>query len=285
MGSSATKIVLSGNMPTRNSSIGVFDSGIGGLTVVRELTRVLPEESIVYLGDTARVPYGNKSRDTVIKFSTENVLFLLRHDIKLVIVACHTATSYALPFLERHFKHPILGVIQPGVETALQWTQTGRIGVIGTQATVSSQSYLHAFGKLHAKVKVTQVACPLFVPLVEEGCRYGSLADQVAERYLAPLKKKRIDTLILGCTHYPLLKKTIAKLMGPKVRLIDSARQVALRTREVIQKFNPAHPAERRHGKPLRRFFVTDEPRHFEKLSRRFLGWCPDQVFKADVPG
>ncbi len=271
-------------MPTRGSAIGVFDSGIGGLTVVRELTRVLPRESIVYLGDTARVPYGNKSRETVMKFSTENVLFLLHHDIKLVIVACHTASSYALPFLERHFRHPILGVIQPGVETALQWTRTGRIGVIGTQATVSSKAYLHAFGQRRAKVRVTQMACPLFVPLVEEGCRDGSLALQVAHRYLESLKQARIDTLILGCTHYPLLKKTIAEVMGARVRLVDSARQVALRTRAILRELNPALPG-RPKGEPRRRFFVTDEPRHFEELSRRFLGWRTDEVFKADVPG
>ncbi len=264
------------------SAIGVFDSGIGGLTVVRELLRVLPDEPIVYLGDTARVPYGNKSRETVVKFSTENVLFLLHHDVKLIIVACHTASSFAQPFLERHFRRPVLGVIEPGVETALEITRSGRIGVIGTNATIGSEAYLHAFARHHRKVKVTQHACPLFVPLVEEGCLDDSLALQVAARYLKPLQSARVDTLILGCTHYPLLKKTIARVMGPKVRLIDSARQVALKAKEILRGSGLSAPA-RGGAIPSRRFFVTDEPRHFAKLSRRFLGRAPGDVSKADV--
>ncbi len=268
-------------MPARASAIGVFDSGIGGLTVVRELARLLPAEPIVYLGDTARVPYGNKSRETVLKFSTENVLFLLHHDVKLVVIACHTASSYAMPFLERHFRHPILGVVEPGVETALQVSRADRIGVIGTQATVASGAYLHAFARMHAQARITQAACPLFVPLVEEGCTDGSLALSVARRYLRPLRKARIDTLILGCTHYPLLKGTIGQVMGPGVQLIDSARQVALKTREVLRQMGQEAPP--RGPRPLRRFFVTDEPRHFELLARRFLGWRPDNVAKADV--
>ncbi len=253
------------------SAIGVFDSGIGGLTVVRELLRILPAEPIVYLGDTARVPYGNKSRETVLKFSTENVLFLLHHDVKLVIIACHTASSFALPFLERHFNHPILGVIEPGVEMALQTTRTGRIGVIGTNATVGSQAYPHAFARRNPRVQVHQVPCPLFVPLVEEGCLADTVTEQVAHRYLKPLKAARVDTLILGCTHYPLLKRTISRIMGPKVCLVDSAHQVALKTRQVLDALRLRHPAVNRAA-PARRFFVTDEPRHFETLSLRFLG-------------
>jgi len=279
-------------MPTPGShgSIGVFDSGIGGLTVVRELLRTLPAEPIVYLGDTARVPYGNKSRETVVKFSTENVLFLLHHDVKLIIIACHTASSFALPFLERHFRRPILGVIEPGVETALELTRNGRIGVIGTNATIGSEAYLHAFKKWgrfrkrpHFRLKVTQVACPLFVPLVEEGCVDDALALQVARRYLQPLKAAGVDTVILGCTHYPLLKKTIAKVMGPKVRLIDSAQQVALKAKEILREQGLSAAAPHNGSGLSRRFFVTDEPRHFEKLSRRFLGFSPGDVAKADV--
>ena len=265
-----------------SAAIGVFDSGIGGLTVVRELLNVLPRESIVYLGDTARVPYGNKSRETVMRFSTENVLFLLHHDVKLIIIACHTASSFALPFLERSFKHPILGVIEPGVEMALQATRSGRIGVIGTNATIGSQAYLHAFARRNAKAKITQVACPFFVPLVEEGCTSDSLAETVARRYLKTLKNARVDTLILGCTHYPLLKGMIAKVMGHKVQLIDSARQVALKAREVLQDLELAAAAPN-GASPVRRFFVTDEPRHFESLSLRFLGKRLGNVSKADV--
>jgi len=264
------------------SAIGVFDSGIGGLTVVRELLKILPREPIVYLGDTARVPYGNKSRETVLKFSTENVLFLLHHDVKLVIIACHTASSFALPFLERHFKNPILGVIEPGVEMALESTGSGRIGVIGTNATIGSAAYLHAFARRGAKVKVFQVPCPLFVPLVEEGCLDDPITEQAARRYLVPLKAARVDTLILGCTHYPLLKGVVSKVMGPKVQLVDSARQVALKTKEVLQSLGLEH-SDRNGAAPARRFFVTDEPRHFESLSVRFLGRRVGDVAKVDV--
>ena len=259
------------NKLKKKSPIGVFDSGIGGLTVVRELLKVVPQEGIIYLGDTARVPYGNKSRETVQKFSTENVLFLLHHDVKLVIIACHTASSFALPFLERHFKHPILGVIDPGVEMALKTTRSGRIGVIGTHATIGSQAYPHAFARRGYKGKVTQVACPLFVPLVEEGCLQDSVTEQVTRRYLKPLQATRIDTLILGCTHYPLLKRVIAKVRGPHVHLIDSARQVALKARQVLERLQLTH-SPGNGAAPVRRFYVTDEPRHFETLSMRFLG-------------
>jgi len=271
-------------MPTFDKRpIGVFDSGLGGLTVVRALARVMPEEDLVYLGDTARVPYGNKSRETVVRFSTENVLFLLRQGVKMIVVACHTASSYALPFLERHFKLPILGVIEPGVETAIRWTQTGRVGVIGTQATVSSGAYLRTFKRMAPKIKVVQVACPLFVPLVEEGWCTGPLVDQVAERYLKPLKRARIDTLILGCTHYPLLKQTVGRVLGSHVRLVDSAQQVAIKAKELLITQGLARP----NGLPTAcfngRFFVTDEPHHFEKMAKRFLGWCPRPILKADV--
>ncbi len=284
---------FSGNrVPKILRAIGVFDSGIGGLTVVRELLKILPGESLVYLGDTARVPYGNKSRETVLKFSMENVLFLLHHDVKLVIVACHTASSFALGFLERHFKNPILGVIEPGVEMALRSTGSGRIGVIGTNATINSGAYLHAFARRlsasrtrqagGAKVKVFQIPCPLFVPLVEEGCLSDPITEQVARRYLAPLKAARVDTLILGCTHYPLLKGIVAQVMGPKVRLVDSARQVALKSKEVLQSLGLEHSG-RSGAAPAHRFFVTDEPKHFETLSVRFLGRRVGDVARVDV--
>lgn len=268
--------------PKRSSAIGVFDSGIGGLTVVRELLKILPDEPIVYLGDTARVPYGNKSRETVVKFSTENVLFLLHHDVKMIVIACHTASSFAQPFLEKHFKQPILGVIEPGVEMAVKTTQTGRIGLIGTNATVGSQAYPKAIARINPKAKLTQVACPLFVPIVEEGWTNDPLAEQVAARYLKPLKETRVDTLILGCTHYPLLKKVIARVMGPKVRLIDSAEQVALKTFRLLEAMKLQH-APANGESPSRRFFVTDEPRHFEVFSARFLGRRVGDAVRVDV--
>jgi len=269
-------------MGSWRSAVGIFDSGIGGLTVVRELIKILPQEPIVYLGDTARVPYGNKSRETVLKFSTENVLFLLHHDVKLVIIACHTASSFALGFLERHFKHPILGVIEPGVEMALQTSRSGRIGVIGTHATIGSGAYLQAFARHDPRMKVFQAACPLFVPFVEEGYLSDPVTRQIASTYLRPLKQARVDTLILGCTHYPLLKATIAQVMGPAVQLIDSARQVALKTKQVLKSLGLQHLSDHSY-KPIRRFFVTDEPRHFEALSVRFLGRRVGDVAKVDV--
>ena len=262
-------------------AIGVFDSGIGGLTVVRELLRIMPQEPVVYLGDTARVPYGNKSRETVLKFSTENVLFLLQHDVKLIVIACHTASSFALPFLEKHFNTPILGVIEPGVAMALQATRSGRIGVIGTQATIGSQAYPKAVARQGFKVRMTQAACPLFVPLVEEGLFNDSLTLEAASRYLKPLREARVDTLILGCTHYPLLKQVIGRVMGPQVVLIDSARQVALKAKEALSALKLYAPAGHNGRPPSRQFFVTDEPRHFEKLSLRFLGTRVGDVRKV----
>lgn len=258
-------------MPLAGSPIGLFDSGVGGLTVARELLRVLPDERIVYLGDTARVPYGNKSKETVLKFSIENTLFLLRHKVKLIVLACHTSSSFALPFLERRFKHPMLGVVEPGVEAALEVTRSGRVGVIGTNATIGSRAYPRSIRARDPKVKVFQNSCPLFVPLAEEGWLEGPVAEQVARRYLKPLQVARVDTLILGCTHYPLLKSVIAKVMGPKVSLIDSAHQVALTTKELLKRLRLTAPP-RNGSSPAHRFFVTDEPRSFGVLSRRFLG-------------
>ncbi len=280
MRSSAKGAVLPSAGKTSGGAIGVFDSGIGGLTVVRELTRLMPAESLVYLGDTARVPYGNKSRETVQKFSTENTLFLLRHDVKLIVIACHTATSFASSFLEKHFRHPILGVIEPGVETAMRVTRSGRVGVIGTNATIGSNAYRQAFARQHSNVKVTPAACPLFVPIVEEGWVDDPVALTVARRYLKPLQDAKVDTVILGCTHYPLLKATIAQVMGPRVQLIDSAQQVALKARETLKQMGLSAP---RGHKPVRRFFVTDEPKHFDRLARRFLGHRPGNVSRVDV--
>ena len=259
------------------SAIGVFDSGIGGLTVARELFRVLPNERVVYLGDTARVPYGNKSKETVVKFSTESVLFLMDQKVKLVVVACNTASSFALPALRKFSSTPVLGVIDPGVEAALQATRSGRIGVIGTTSTIGSGAYQKGIKRRAPKAQVVSVSCPLFVPFAEEGWVSDKIIESVAHKYLAPLKSSKIDTLILGCTHYPLLKNTIAKVMGEKVRLVDSATQTALKASLLLKKLNQLNTA-RRSG---HRFFVTDEPKQFSKLSKRFLGKSIGQVQRA----
>ena len=249
--------------------IGVFDSGIGGLTVVKALVEDLPFESIVYFGDTARVPYGTKSKSTIVKFSLENVEFLLRFGVKCIVIACNTSSSWALPTLRKYFKVPIIGVIRPGALAAVRQTTTKRIGVIGTTATIHSRAYEMAIHRIDPTVKVFSQSCPLFVPLVEEGRLNGSVCRTVATDYLEGLTRERIDTLILGCTHYPLLASTIRHVLGPKVALVDSAKQTAIEVRGVLMATDLL--GERRN-RPRYRFFVTDEPHHFTDLGHRFLG-------------
>ncbi len=255
-------------MASSRQPIGVFDSGIGGLTVVKALIEDLPSESIVYFGDTARVPYGTKSKDTIVKFSLENVEFLLRFGVKCIVIACNTSSSWALPTLRKYFKVPIVGVIRPGAQAAVRQTKTGRIGVIGTRATIRSRAYEAAVHRIDPSMKVFSESCPLFVPLVEEGWLNGSVCKAAAERYLEPLKRQRIDTLILGCTHYPLLAPTILHVLGPRVALVDSARQTALEVRGLLM---GTDTLRERNARPSYRFFVTDEPEQFAGLSRRFL--------------
>ncbi|MBI2104874.1 MAG: glutamate racemase [Candidatus Omnitrophica bacterium] len=249
--------------------IGVFDSGIGGLTVVKALIEDLPQESIVYFGDTARVPYGTKSKSTIVRFSLENVEFLLRFGVKCIVIACNTSSSWALPTLRKYFKVPIVGVIRPGALAAVRQTRTKRVGVIGTTATIHSRAYETAIHRLDPTVKVFSQGCPLFVPLVEEGRLNGTISLQVAGEYLRPLMRQRIDTLILGCTHYPLLAPTIRRVLGPKVTLVDSARQTASEVRGVLLGTDTLSD---RRARPRHRFFVTDEPGHFNRIGHQFLG-------------
>ena len=247
--------------------IGVFDSGIGGLSVVKELRKLLPGEDIVYFGDTARLPYGTKSKETVVRFSCEIVRFLMRFRIKLGVVACHTASSYSLPTLRRHFSIPILGVVQPGARQALALTRTRRIGVLGTRATVQSCSYEKEMKRLDPQVKVTSQSCPLFVPLVEEGHFNGEITHRIAENYLDPMARSGVDTVILGCTHYPLLKDAIGSIFGPRVQLVDSAQAVAWQVRDLLEAQGLL--VNGRQGRV--RYFVSDEPRHFIKIGSLFL--------------
>ncbi len=249
--------------------IGVFDSGIGGLTVVRELERQLPHESLIYFGDTARVPYGNKSPETVRRFSREILDFLLSRDVKLVVVACNTATAHALTELQRVSPVPVEGVIEPGARAAVGATKTGRIGIIGTAGTVASGAYERAIKDADGKVVVTSRACPLFVPLVEEGWLDHPATRLIAQEYLAPLESHHIDTLVLGCTHYPLLKPLLADVLGPAVALIDSAEQTAAAVgRELAASTLRAPAAQEGHV----HFVVSDDPQRFVKVGRRFLG-------------
>ena len=248
--------------------IGVFDSGVGGLTVVKELIRQLPCEDIIYFGDTARVPYGIKSKETVTRFSIENILFLLKEEVKLICIACNTVSSVALPVIKSYFKVPIVGVITPGVKEAVYATQNKRIGVIGTASTIKSHTYEKEIKQLDPKTSVISLACPLFVPFVEEGWLSGNVVLEVAQTYLKPLKKGRVDTVILGCTHYPLLKPVIKKVLGKNVTLIDSAQQVAIQVKEILSSAGMLNKGRR--GK--QKFYVSDNPEWFAGLARRFLG-------------
>ncbi len=248
--------------------IGVFDSGVGGLTVVKELIHQMPGEDLIYFGDTARVPYGIKSQETVIRFSIENILFLLKQDVKLICVACNTVSSFALPVIKNHFKIPIVGVITPAIREAVYATQNKRLGVIGTRGTISSHAYEKEIKNLDPEIKVTALSCPLFVPFAEEGLLSGSAVEEVAANYLKPLKAARVDTVILGCTHYPLLKPVIRKILGEKVKLIDSAKQVAIEVKKILSA--EGELSNSRNGK--HEFYVSDNPEWFTGLAKRFLG-------------
>ncbi len=266
-------------MQKRNRPIGIFDSGIGGLTVVREIVKELPREDIIYFGDTARLPYGNKSAQTVIRFSLENTRFLLKFGVKLIIVACNTSSGLALSTLRRRFKVPILGVIRPAVKKAVRTSAKGRIGVIATRATVDSRCYQSEIRRINPANKAFAKECPLFVPLAEEGWFNDEITLKVARKYLGPLLKRDIDTLILGCTHYPMLKKVIRKVAGPRINFVDSAKETALEAKRILDSFKLC--AASRPSRAKRRFYVSDEPEWFRKVGRMFLGKKIEFVEKA----
>lgn len=253
----------------RGSPIGVFDSGIGGLTVVKRLMGEMPNEDIIYFGDTARVPYGTKSPSTIKKFSIENVLFLLNFNVKLIIIACNTSSAIGLPFLSKCFSVPIIGVIKPGAKAAIRSTRNGRVGVIGTTATISSKAYENEIRALNPKIKVYSKNCPLFVPLVEEGWAGDGIVDIAAKKYLSPLKEKKIDTVILGCTHYPLIRTAIQKMMGRAVKLVDSAEETAKEAKNLLEECGLKYPGKRA-GRL--KFYVSDAPDKFLMAAKRFLG-------------
>jgi glutamate racemase len=255
-------------MPNHDSAIGVFDSGIGGLTVLHEIIESLPRENTIYLGDTARAPYGTKSVDTVLRYSYENSDFLVEKGVKILVIACNTSSALALERLQAELELPVIGVIRPGVRRALASTQNYKIGVIGTEATIQSGAYTKALKAANPALEVYSRACPLFVPLVEEGWTDNAVVEMTVSAYLESLKQSGIDTLILGCTHYPLLKKAIRKFLGSGVRLVDSAEETAAEVAALLKKSSLA----RKTGRGLHSFFVTDAPDRFIKVGRRFLG-------------
>lgn len=252
----------------KQNPIGVFDSGIGGLTVLREITRLLPAENTIYLGDTARVPYGSKSKETVERYSFEVANFLLKHGIKMLVAACNTASAYAVPRLKKELDIPVIGVIEPGAMAAVKATRIKKIGVIGTEGTIRSSAYTSAIKALRPEAETFTKACPLFVPLVEEGWANDKVTAMVAERYLGELKNSGIDTLVLGCTHYPLLKDTIGEVMGEGVTLIDSAASTAEEVKRILMETGLLNGS----GHGSHRFFVTDSPERFLTVGRRFFG-------------
>lgn len=260
--------------------IGIFDSGIGGLTVAKEVFRHLPWEDVIYFGDTARVPYGTKSSQTIKKFSISNMRFLISQRVKIVIVACNTASALALDELRIRFSHiPVIGVIKPAVELALICTENKKIGVVGTESTISSKAYLKEIRMLNSNVLVFEQPCPLLVPLVEEGWINKKETYLILKEYLNPLKKK-VDTLILGCTHYPLLKSVIKKIMGKQVAVIDSAGVIAEECEEVLIEKGLLNNRER---KGWHKFFVSDNPQRFKKIGQMFLGYKIGKVTQVDI--
>jgi glutamate racemase len=244
--------------------IGVFDSGVGGLTVFREISRALPHQPLVYLGDSARVPYGTKSPETVIRYSLEAAAHLLDRGIGMLVVACNTATAAALPALQAKLSVPVIGVVEPGARAAVAATR-GRVGVIATEGTVRSQAYTKAIHAIDSSIEVIESAAPLFVPLAEEGWANTHVAREVAEVYLSPLIDSGIDTLVLGCTHYPILRGTIQKVVGDRIAIVDSAETTALSVRNALDGNAP------RNGTPEHHFLVTDATERFRRIAGEFL--------------
>lgn len=261
--------------------IGIFDSGIGGLTVLQQIHKVLPQEDLIYLGDTARVPYGTKSPSTVVRFACEDTQFLLHQNVKAVVVACNTCSAWALPVLEKQFQVPLFGVIVPGVEAALQQSRTRRIGIIGTQATIRSRAYTTTILARAQNAKVFARATPLLVPLVEEGWIHHPVTQAVLREYLRPFLREKIDALILGCTHYPLLKGAIRKVTGPGIGLIDSAETCA---HYVAQRLGELHLLRRKRGRRgLIQPFVTDEAERFALLAAKFLAMPAEPAAQVEL--
>lgn len=259
----------------KNAPIGVFDSGIGGLTVAREIMRQIPQEAIVYFGDTARVPYGNKSKDTVTKYSRQIVKFLQTKDVKAIVIACNTASAYALEAIQKEVDLPIVGVLKPGAKTAAEATVNKRIGIIGTEGTINSGMYTEYLHSIYPEVQVYTKACPLFVSLVEENWLYDSVTVEIAERYLSEFQGYHIDTLVLGCTHYPLLRHTLQRVVGEMVTLVNPAYETAITLKNVLEQRGLINDGK---GKVEHKFYVSDGAEKFKNFANTIL---PCEVLKT----
>lgn len=264
----------------RTNPIGIFDSGIGGLTVVKKLDQFLPNENVIYFGDTARVPYGNKSNQTVIDYAKEDANFLIKKNVKIIIVACNTVSSVAMSELRDKFEIPIIGMIEPGANVAIENTKNGKIGVIGTYATINNKAYSKELKKIDKKLKVFEKACPLFVPLAEEGMINHPATKLIAEEYLSKLKKNKIDTLVLGCTHYPILSKVIQEVMGDEVTLIDSGTAASTLVKDYL---NGRGLRNESHQSGKHDFYVSDLPTKFKNIADTFLGRHVEHLTKVDL--
>lgn len=258
-------------LPQKDAPIGVFDSGVGGLTVAREIMRQIPNEKIIYFGDTARVPYGSKSQDTVTRFSEQIVRFLRSFHVKTIVVACNTASAYALDALEKEVDIPIIGVVKPGAKVAADVTRNGRIGVIATEATIGSGMYPKYIEELDKNVTIYGKACPLFVPLIEEGLWEDPVTDEIARRYLAELIDIDIDTLILGCTHYPLIRSTLGKIMGERITLVNPAYETARELKEMLGRLDLLNGEEPGLGSNRYRFYVSDKAEKFVRFANSII--------------
>lgn len=261
-------------------AIGVFDSGVGGLTVLREIIEQLPYEDIVYFGDTARIPYGSKSPQTVIKFANQCTKFLLSKNIKTIVIACNTASAIALTNLKDNYDVPIIGVIDPGALGAVTATNNNKIGVIGTSGTIRSDSYQRKIREYNNKAEVVGVPCPLFVQIVEEGWEYSNVAELTAEKYLIELKEHEIDTLVMGCTHYPLLRYILKKVMGNNVKLVNPAYETAKSLKKLLKENNMLNED---YKKPSHEFYVSDAPEKFRRIGGNILKMEIESLEKIDI--
>ena len=252
-----------------DSAIGIFDSGIGGITVMKQIINRLPGERLIYFADSARFPYGTKSAATVTKFASSIVRFLLHKEIKMIVVACNSASALALDTIKRDFQIPMVGVIEPGAQAAVGSSKTGRVGVIGTNATIQSGAYYEAIKRIDPQIEVFQQACPIFVSMVEEGWVDKEVTRLAAREYLEPLKEKDIDVLLLGCTHYPMLRKVISEYMGPGVKLVDCGSSCAEEIERTLSGLDLNNPSANNGS---RKYFVTDMPERFKQLGEQFLG-------------
>lgn len=266
-----------------DQAIGVIDSGVGGLTVAQELMRQLPKEKLIYLGDTKRCPYGPRTKEEVQKFTWEMVDFLLKKEIKALVVACNTATAFTLPSLREKLDIPVIGVIKPGARAAIKSTRNHHVGIIGTEGTIRSNAYYRALKRLHTDIHVNSLACPLFVPLVEQGIFSGSYAEEVVEHSLKAMKENNhIDTLILGCTHYPLIKNSIQEFIGDHVMIVSSSEETARETSTILDVHDLLYKGMRL---PHHEFYMTGDLDTFTKISDRIFKKSVDLLYKiVDLP-